>query len=45
MKDIKYPVSFKFNIGTLANDFVAKDTLGTTLAYVKQKMFKLKEES
>lgn len=44
MNDIKYPVSFKFNIGTIANDFVAKDTLGITLAYVKQKMFKLKED-
>ena len=44
MNEIKYPVSFKFNIGTLANDFVAKDTLGVTLAYVKQKMFKLKED-
>ncbi|WP_396601566.1 hypothetical protein [Algibacter sp. R77976] len=44
MKEIKYPVSFKFNIGTIANDFVAKDTLGITLAYVKQKMFKLKED-
>ena len=44
MKDIKYPVNFKFNIGTMANDFVAKDTLGITLAYVKQKMFKLKED-
>lgn len=44
MNDIKYPVSFKFNIGTLSNDFVAKDTLGVTLAYVKQKMFKLKED-
>ncbi|GAA3621475.1 hypothetical protein [Flavivirga jejuensis] len=44
MKDIKYPVDFKFNIGTLANDFIAKDTLGITLAYVRQKMFKLKED-
>ncbi len=44
MNDIKYPVNFKFNIGTLANDFIAKDALGVTFAYVKQKMFKLKED-
>ncbi|MFI1745840.1 hypothetical protein [Thalassobellus sediminis] len=44
MQDIKYPVNFKFNIGTLANDFTAKDSLGITIAFVKQKMFKLKED-
>ncbi|OEK08869.1 hypothetical protein A8C32_00920 [Flavivirga aquatica] len=44
MKEVKYPVSFKFNITTLSNDFIAKDSLGTTIAYVKQKMFKLKED-
>ncbi|WNH11656.1 hypothetical protein [Thalassobellus suaedae] len=44
MKDIKYPIDFKFNIGTLANDFTAKDSLGITIAFVKQKMFKLKED-
>ncbi len=44
MKDIKYPLNFKFNISTLANDFTAKDSLGITIAYVRQKMFKLKED-
>ncbi|MFI1772199.1 hypothetical protein [Thalassobellus citreus] len=44
MQDIKYPINFKFNIGTLANDFTAKDSLGITIAFVKQKMFKLKED-
>lgn len=44
MKDIKYPVNFKFNIGTFSNDFVATDAAGKTLAYVRQKMFKLKED-
>lgn len=44
MKDIKYPVNFKFNIGTFSNDFVATDAGGKTLAYVRQKMFKLKED-
>lgn len=44
MKNIKYPVNFKFNIGTLSNDFVATDAGGSVLAYVRQKMFKLKED-
>lgn len=43
MKDLKFPIHFSFNIGTLANDFTAKDADGKTIAYVKQKMFKLKE--
>jgi uncharacterized protein YxjI len=42
-KDFNYPISFEFKIGTLANDFTAKDASGNTIAYVKQKMFKLKE--
>lgn len=43
VKDFDYPLQFEFKIGTLANDFIAKDTNGRTLAYVRQKMFKLKE--
>ncbi|WP_290701893.1 hypothetical protein [Lacinutrix sp.] len=43
MKDLKFPLHFSFNIGTLSNDFTAKDAEGKTVAYVKQKMFKLKE--
>ena len=43
MKDLKFPIHFSFNIGTLSNDFTAKDANGSTVAYVKQKMFKLKE--
>lgn len=41
---MEYPLSFHFKIGTLANDFIAKDANGKTIAYVRQKMFKLKEE-
>lgn len=44
MKNINYPVNFQFNISTLSNDFVAKDANANTIAYVKQKMFKLKED-
>lgn len=43
-KDFNYPLSFEFKIGTLANDFTAKDATGNTIAYVRQKMFKLKED-
>jgi len=44
MKNINYPVNFQFNITTFSNDFVAKDANRNTIAYVKQKMFKLKED-
>lgn len=43
MKELKFPIDFKFNVSTLANDFTATDASGRTIAYVKQKMFKLKE--
>ncbi len=42
-KEYAFPLSFQFKIGTLANDFVAKDANGATIAYVRQKMFKFKE--
>lgn len=41
--EFNYPLSFEFKIGTLANDFIVKDASGTTVAYVRQKMFKFKE--
>ena len=44
MKGIQFPIDFKFKISSLANDFVATDATGTTIAYVRQKMFKLKED-
>ena len=44
MKNINYPVKFQFNIATFSNDFIAKDANRNTIAYVKQKMFKLKED-
>jgi uncharacterized protein YxjI len=42
-KEFAFPMSFQFKIGTLSNDFTAIDANGTTIAYVRQKMFKLKE--
>ncbi len=44
MEDFNYPINFTFNISTLSNDFTATNSQGKTIAYVKQKMFKLKEE-
>ena len=44
MKNLNFPIKLNFNISTLANDFTAKDTHGQTVAYVKQKLFKLKED-
>ena len=44
MKDLKFPLNLTFKIGTLANDFIAKDGNNNTIAFVRQKMFKLKEE-
>jgi uncharacterized protein YxjI len=42
-KEFDFPIDFRFKLGTISNDFVATDANGRTLAYVRQKMFKLKE--
>jgi hypothetical protein len=44
LKNLNYPLTFTFKIGTLANDFVIEDSSSATLAYVRQKMFKFIEE-
>ena len=44
MQEIRYPLIFTFNIATLANDFTARDAGGEVVAYVRQKMLKLKED-
>ena len=43
LDNVFYPYKFNFKIGTIHNDFIAKDATGTTKAFVKQKLFKLKE--
>lgn len=43
IKDYAYPLNFQFKVTSLANDFNVKDANGNSLAYVRQKMFKLKE--
>ena len=44
MQDYKFPLDFTFHIGTLSNDFTAVDADKKTVAYVKQKLFKFKED-
>jgi len=44
MNNLKFPINFVFNISSLANDFTASDANGHTIAYVRQKLFKLKED-
>jgi hypothetical protein len=39
-----FPLDFVFKIGTFSNDFIAKDASGKIITYVRQKIFKLKED-
>jgi len=43
MKALNFPVQLTFNIATLSNDFTARDADGLIIAYVRQKLFKLKD--
>jgi uncharacterized protein YxjI len=43
MQNLNYPIKFSFRITTLSNDFTATNAQGDVVAYVRQKMFKLKE--
>jgi uncharacterized protein YxjI len=40
----QYPIDLQFKITTLHNDFEARDANGSSIAYVKQKLFKFKED-
>jgi hypothetical protein len=44
ISEYNYPLQFEFKIGTLSNDFIAKDASGSQLVYVRSKLFKLKED-
>ncbi|RMG75785.1 MAG: hypothetical protein D6722_00390 [Bacteroidetes bacterium] len=44
MEQLDYPLSLTFKIGTLANDFVARDRMGNVVVYVRQKLLKLIDE-
>jgi hypothetical protein len=43
LKALNFPLNFTFKIGTLSNDFNVTDAGGSTIAYIRQKMFKFKE--
>lgn len=44
MSNYNYPLDFKFKIGTLSNDFEAKDALGNTLFYVREKILTWRDQ-
>ncbi len=44
MQDLRFPIHYTFKISSLSNDFNATDANGMVIAYVKQKLFKLKED-
>ncbi len=44
LRSLNYPLKFTFKIGTMSNDFVIEDAGSSTLAYVRQKMFKFIDE-
>lgn len=44
MSKFNYPLHFQFRIGTLANDFVAKDAAGHTICYVREKIFAWRDQ-
>lgn len=44
MNNFQFPIHFNFRISTITNDFTATDATGQTVAYVKQKLFKFKED-
>ena len=41
---MQFPLNFTFKISSIANDFRVHDAAGVEVAYVRQKVFKLKEE-
>ena len=43
MQNLQYPLFLKFKLTTLSSDFTITDSNENSLAYVRQKMFKLKE--
>jgi uncharacterized protein YxjI len=44
LNNLNYPLDFTFKITTLSGDFNITDRNGNYVAYVRQKMFKLKED-
>lgn len=44
MSTFNYPLHFQFKIGTIANDFIAKDESGQTICYVREKIFAWRDQ-
>ena len=44
LNNLNYPLDFKFKITTLSSDFNITDRNGNYVCYVRQKMFRLKED-
>ena len=44
LANLSYPLDFRFKVLALAPQFVVTDATGAEVAYIKQKLFKLKEE-
>ena len=44
MQNLRFPLQLQFKIATFSNDFTVRDQNQETVAYVKQKMFKLIED-
>ena len=44
MSTFNYPLYFQFKIGTIANDFIAKDASGQTICYVREKIFAWRDQ-
>lgn len=44
MSQYNYPLDFRFKIGTLSNDFEAKDAFGNTIFYVREKILTWRDQ-
>lgn len=44
MRDLAFPLQFTFRITSIANDFEATDVNGQVVAFVREKIFKLKDD-
>lgn len=43
MKDLPYPLHFRFKVTSFANDFTAVDAAGNTIYYVREKIFTFRD--
>lgn len=44
LNNLNYPLDFKFKITTISSDFNITDSKGNYVAYVREKLFKLKDD-